>query len=103
MKEAPTPQNDDRMDPRFHGEMIDLGWRLPRAEGDVRAAEEFVADAPGGLPERLQDDGELPLLSDKPMGREGLLARYLRDGAADSRPTERGRDEQQRGRGIDRG
>jgi hypothetical protein len=80
------------MDPRFHRETVELGWRLPRTEAEVAQAEAELARQPGELPAKLRDLPSLPSMGEDPHRKGSLLSRYLKgdDPTRDARERDRG-------------
>lgn len=68
--------SDDRLDPETYHGLGHLGWRLPRTEEEVKAAEEWAAKAPIELPHRLQD---VPSVERSPRALDDDLSRALRE------------------------
>lgn len=67
--------NPEHLSSRLHQELGKAGWRIPQAEQEVRAAEEWVSKEPDRVPLGLQ---ELP--SEGSIQEKGrILDRYLRD------------------------
>lgn len=99
-KQAHTDgDREDRFHPDIYRDLGKLGWRVPQADQEVRAAEERVAREPVRLPDRLRDlPGE-----DRSAESGGMLGRYLRD---DERRTSidesKSKDEDRSDRDLDR-
>lgn len=73
--EQPADERSERFSVRVYGALGRNGWRLPRTEAEVRAAEEWASRNPVRLPGRLAD---VPSRGPSPeSGR--VLGRYLRD------------------------
>jgi hypothetical protein len=80
------------LDPRFHRETVELGWRLPRTEAEVAQAEAELARQPAELPAKLRDVPTLPSMGEGPHPKGSLLSRYLKrdDTSPDARERDRG-------------
>jgi hypothetical protein len=98
--ERTTGDQNERLDPKIHRDMAQLGWKIPQTEAEVRAAEELVAKAPDELPARLL---EMPD-KEPPQKRGGILERYFRDDGWHRAPDEeKAKNEGRTDRDLNRG
>src|SRR5690349_1223219 len=85
--ESKTGDPNERLDPKIHRDLAQLGWKIPQSEAEVRAAEEWASKLPGEIPARLRG---MPN-KDRSQKPGGLLGRYLRDDGGIARPMRRRR------------
>lgn len=71
----PSGERIERLEPKLYQELGKAGWRIPQAEHEVRAAEDWVSRSPDRVPARLD---QLPGEDGHQKGR-GVLDHYIQD------------------------
>jgi hypothetical protein len=97
--DQPAGDRNERLSQEIYRELGRIGWRMPKSEPEVRAAEEWVSKTPDRLPERL---GTLPE-SNRAPERSSFLDRYLNTDRVDhSRDDQKDKDADRSDRDLDR-